>query len=98
MVALRGDPGFEAPEQVAVEPEHALGATEDGFAIRGFAGDLNTPSGYLVNGFNGGRGFGGIRDTSSIDRMEILRGPTSAIYGRGLARLRTRAPAVQRRP
>ena len=25
------------------------------FAIRGFAGDENTPSGYLVNGFNAGR-------------------------------------------
>ena len=32
-VALRGDVGFEAAEQVAVEPEHALRATDDGFAI-----------------------------------------------------------------
>ncbi len=66
-----------------VARQNTFGGLWDGFAIRGFAGDLNVPSGYLVNGFNGGRGFGGIRDTSSIDRMEILRGPTSAIFGRG---------------
>lgn len=66
-----------------VARQNTFGGLWDGFAIRGFAGDLNVPSGYLVNGFNGGRGFGGIRDTSSIDKMEILRGPTSAIFGRG---------------
>lgn len=31
------------------------------FAVRGFTGDKNIPTGYLVNGFNGGRGFGGPR-------------------------------------
>ena len=55
----------------------------DSFAIRGFAGDLNVPSGYLVNGFNSGRGFGGIRDTSSVERIEVLKGPGSALFGRG---------------
>lgn len=66
-----------------VARQNTFGGLWDGFAIRGFAGDLNVPSGYLVNGFNGGRGFGGLRDTSSIEKMEILRGPTSAIFGRG---------------
>jgi len=66
-----------------VARQNTFGGLWDGFAIRGFAGDLNVPSGYLVNGFNGGRGFGGIRDTSSIEKMEILRGPTSALFGRG---------------
>jgi iron complex outermembrane receptor protein len=66
-----------------VARQNTFGGLWDGFAIRGFAGDLNVPSGYLVNGFNGGRGFGGLRDTSSIERMEILRGPTSALFGRG---------------
>jgi iron complex outermembrane receptor protein len=66
-----------------VARQNTFGGLWDGFAIRGFVGDPNLPSGYLVNGFNGGRGFGGIRDTSSIEKIEILRGPGSALFGRG---------------
>ena len=65
-----------------VARQNTFGGLWDGFAIRGFAGDLNVPSGYLVNGFNGGRGFGGLRDTSSIEKIEILKGPGSALFGR----------------
>ena len=65
-----------------VARQNTFGGLWDGFAIRGFAGDLNVPSGYLVNGFNGGRGFGGLRDTSSVERIEILKGPGSALFGR----------------
>ena len=68
---------------VGVARQNTFGGLWDGFAIRGFVGDPNLPSGYLVNGFNGGRGFGGVRDTSSIEKMEILRGPGSALFGRG---------------
>ncbi|MEO8103647.1 MAG: TonB-dependent receptor [Betaproteobacteria bacterium] len=67
---------------VGVARQNTFGGLWDGFAIRGFAGDLNVPSGYLVNGFNGGRGYGGLRDTSSIERIEILKGPGSALFGR----------------
>lgn len=63
--------------------QNTFGGVWDSFAIRGFAGDLNVPSGYLVNGFNSGRGFGGLRDTSSIERIEVLKGPGSALFGRG---------------
>ena len=66
-----------------VARQNTFGGLWDGFAIRGFAGDLNVPSGYLVNGFNGGRGFGGLRDTSSVEKIEILKGPGSALFGRG---------------
>lgn len=66
-----------------VARQNTYGGVWDSFAIRGFAGDLNVPSGYLVNGFNSGRGFGGIRDTSSIERIEVLKGPGSALFGRG---------------
>ncbi len=66
-----------------VARQNVFGGLWDGFAIRGFVGDPNLPSGYLVNGFNGGRGFGGVRDTSSVEKMEILRGPGSALFGRG---------------
>ena len=43
----------------SVARQNTLGGLWDSFAIRGFAGDENIPTGYLVNGFNGGRGFGG---------------------------------------
>lgn len=66
-----------------VSRQNTYGGVWDSFAIRGFAGDTNVPSGYLVNGFNSGRGFGGLRDTSSVERMEVLKGPGSSLFGRG---------------
>jgi iron complex outermembrane receptor protein len=39
-----------------VSKQNNFGGLWDSFAIRGFAGDENFPSGFLVNGFNGGRG------------------------------------------
>ncbi|MCE7796295.1 TonB-dependent receptor [Sphingobium sufflavum] len=61
-----------------------FGGLWEAFAIRGFSGDANNvPSGFLVNGFNGGRGFSGPRDTSSVERIDVLKGPTSALFGRG---------------
>jgi iron complex outermembrane receptor protein len=66
-----------------VARQNTFGGAWDSFAIRGFAGDINVPSGYLINGFNGARGFGGIRDTSAIEKIEVLKGPGSALFGRG---------------
>lgn len=63
--------------------QNNFGGLWDSFAVRGFAGDENLPSGYLVNGFNAGRGFGGPRDLSGIERIEILKGPNAALLGRG---------------
>jgi iron complex outermembrane receptor protein len=63
--------------------QNTFGGLWDSFAIRGFAGDENLPSGYLINGFSGGRGYSGNRDTSNIETIEILKGPGSALYGRG---------------
>lgn len=67
----------------SVARQNTLGGLWDSFAIRGFAGDENLPTGYLVNGFNGGRGFGGERDTAGIERIEVLKGPAAALLGRG---------------
>ncbi|VVT00929.1 TonB-dependent siderophore receptor [Erythrobacter sp. EC-HK427] len=67
----------------SVARQNTLGGLFDAFAVRGFAGDENLPTGYLVNGFNGGRGFGGQRDTAGIERIEVLKGPSAALFGRG---------------
>ncbi|MCL6250579.1 TonB-dependent siderophore receptor [Altererythrobacter sp. KTW20L] len=67
----------------SVSRQNNFGGLWDAFAVRGFSGDENLPSGYLVNGFNGGRGFGGPRDVSGIERIEVLKGPNAALFGRG---------------
>jgi iron complex outermembrane receptor protein len=66
-----------------VSRQNNFGGLWDSFAVRGFAGDSNVPSGFLVNGFNAGRGFAGPRDASSVERIDVLKGPTSALFGRG---------------
>ena len=58
------------------------GALWDSYSIRGLSGNENMPSGYLVNGFSGGRGFAGPRDVSNIEYIEVLKEPGSALYGR----------------
>jgi iron complex outermembrane receptor protein len=66
-----------------ISKQNNFGGLWDAFAVRGFAGDENFPSGFLVNGFNGGRGYGGPRDASNIDHIEVLKGPNAAVFGRG---------------
>ncbi|MFO0438732.1 MAG: TonB-dependent receptor plug domain-containing protein, partial [Phenylobacterium sp.] len=63
-----------------VARQNNFGGLWDAYAVRGFAGDEHLPSGYLVNGFNGGRGFGGPRDVSGVERIEILKGPNAALF------------------
>ncbi len=67
----------------SISRQNTLGGLWDSFAVRGFAGDENLPTGYLVNGFNGGRGFGGQRDVAGIESVEVLKGPAAALLGRG---------------
>ncbi len=63
--------------------QNNFGGIFDSFACRGFAGDESSASNYLVNGFNAARGYGGARDTSNVERIDILKGPNSALFGRG---------------
>ncbi|MEM9501383.1 MAG: TonB-dependent siderophore receptor [Pseudomonadota bacterium] len=67
----------------SVARQNNFGGLWNAFSVRGFSGDINLPSGFLVNGFNAGRGFGGPRDLAGIEAVEVLKGPRSALYGRG---------------
>lgn len=67
----------------SVARQNNFGGLWNSFAVRGFVGDENLPSNYLVNGFNAGRGFAGPRDLSGIEAVEILKGPRAALFGRG---------------
>lgn len=84
----------------SIARQNNFGGMWDGFAIRGFAGDENIPSGYLVNGFNAGRGFSGRRNTANVQSIEILKGPGSALFGRsepgGTVNIITKKPQFYR--
>jgi iron complex outermembrane receptor protein len=67
----------------SVARQNNFGGLWNAFALRGFVGDENLPSNLLVNGFNAGRGFGGPRDLSGIESVEVLKGPRAALFGRG---------------
>ncbi|MCY4209620.1 MAG: TonB-dependent siderophore receptor [Gammaproteobacteria bacterium] len=67
----------------SVARQNNFGGLWNAFSVRGFAGDINLPSGFLVNGFNAGRGFAGPRDLAGIESVEVLKGPRAALFGRG---------------
>ncbi|CAA6799980.1 MAG: Ferrichrome-iron receptor [uncultured Sulfurovum sp.] len=67
----------------SVGRQNNFGGLWNSFSVRGFVGDENLPSNYLVNGFNAGRGFGGPRDLSGVESVEVLKGPRAALFGRG---------------
>ena len=67
----------------SVARQNNFGGLWNSFSVRGFSGDINLPSGFLVNGFNAGRGFAGPRDIAGIESVEVLKGPRSALFGRG---------------
>jgi iron complex outermembrane recepter protein len=60
-----------------------LGGLWDSYSMRGFTGDPNFGSDFLVNGFSSSRGYNGLRDSASTTSVEVLKGPASALYGRG---------------
>ena len=67
----------------SVARQNNFGGLWNSFSVRGFSGDINLPSGFLVNGFNAGRGFAGPRDIVGIESVEVLKGPRAALFGRG---------------
>ncbi len=66
-----------------ISQQSNFGGLWDSYAMRGFAGNLDFGSDYMVNGFSASRGFNGVRDGANTSSVEILKGPSSALYGRG---------------
>lgn len=82
VAAGRGDDLYDWV--AGVSRQNSFGGLWDHYAVRGFAGDGNTSgTDYLLNGFSWNRGISVPRDTASLERMEVLKGPASALYGRG---------------
>jgi len=66
-----------------ISKQSPLGGLWDSYAMRGFTGDPNFGSDYMVNGFSSSRGYNGMRDGGNTQAVEVLKGPASALYGRG---------------
>lgn len=66
-----------------IQRQSNLGGLWDSYAMRGFTGDPNFGSDYMINGVNSSRGYNGIRDNANTYAIEILKGPASALYGSG---------------
>ena len=78
-----------------------FGGLWNSYSMRGFTGDPNFGSDYMVNGFNSSRGYNGMRDGQNTASVEVLKGPSSALYGRGepggTVNITTKKPLFQRR-
>lgn len=60
-----------------------FGGLWNSFSVRGLSGPYNAATSLRVNGFEAGLGYGGPRDISNVDRIEVLKGPKAAIFGTG---------------
>lgn len=83
----------------SVARQSNFGGMWNSYAMRGFTGDPNYGSDYMVNGFNASRGYNGLRDNADIQSIELLKGPSSALYGRGepggIVNITTKKPLFQ---
>ncbi len=64
-----------------VNRQNSFGGLWDNFSIRGFAGDPNTGANFLRNGYAGNRGYNAPRDMANVEYLEVIKGPSSALYG-----------------
>lgn len=63
--------------------QNSFGGAWDAYAIRGFSGDINQGPDLLVNRFVSNRGFNARRDVATIQSFQVLKGPASALSGKG---------------
>ncbi len=80
-----------------VQPDFGYGDSWNSYIIRGFStNDVNQNSSIYRNGIRNFGRAGGLEETSNIERVEIVKGPNSALYGRiepgGLINIVTRKP------
>ncbi len=64
-----------------VSNQNNRGGFLDNFAIRGFLGTPDGGAEYYVDGFLANRGMGPPRDPSTVERIELLKGPAGALFG-----------------
>lgn len=64
----------------SVRPGSSFGNRADSFIVRGFQTQLSARDGFLSNQLFGDPGF---IDLASVERVEILKGPASVLYGLG---------------
>lgn len=63
--------------------QNGFGGAWDSYAIRGFSGDINQGPDLLVNRFTSNRGFNARRDVATVESFQVLKGPASALSGKG---------------
>jgi iron complex outermembrane receptor protein len=63
--------------------QNSFGGAWDAYAIRGFSGDANQGPDLLVNRFTANRGFNPRRDVATVELFQVLKGPASALSGKG---------------
>ncbi len=63
--------------------QNSFGGAWDAYAIRGFSGDINQGPDLLINRFSANRGFNARRDVATVESFQVLKGPASALSGKG---------------
>ena len=63
--------------------QNSFGGAWDAYAIRGFTGDVNQGPDLQINRFNSNRGFNARRDVATVESFQVLKGPASALSGKG---------------
>lgn len=63
--------------------QNSFGGAWDAYAIRGFSGDINQGPDLLINRFTANCGFNARRDVATVESFQVLKGPASALSGKG---------------
>ncbi|WP_236552855.1 TonB-dependent siderophore receptor [Sphingomonas sp. 8AM] len=66
-----------------VSHQNDFGGLWDKYAIRGFSGDENAGPDILINRFGSNLGFNAPVDAATVERIEVLKGASAALSGRG---------------
>ena len=67
----------------SVSRQNNFGGLWDNYAIRGFSGDINGGPDLLINRFTSNRGYNAARDVATVELFQVLKGPASALSGKG---------------